>query len=158
MIKRILMLASCAFTACGFILPAFAAPPAALTPGDVHALVAPPAKGVRIVALWAPDCAYCEENLSALAAWQQKHADVDLVFVATDAIGQRDVLAARLKAVKLDAVPARAYTDATPDQINYLIDASWGGETPRTLVIRSDGTRKAFSGALSAERIADLMH
>lgn len=138
-------------------LPALAAPPVVLAATDVKALVAPPAKGVRIVALWALDCAYCEENLSALATWQRQHADVDLVFVATDSIGQSDVLTARLKAARLDAVPSRAYADATPDRINYLIDATWGGETPRTLVIRADGTRRAFSGALNAERIAGLM-
>jgi hypothetical protein len=150
--KRLLLLAALTVA-----MPAIAAPPTAFTPADVKALVAPPAKGVRIVALWALDCAYCEENLSALATWQRQHADVDLVFVATDAIGQRDALSARLKAAGLDSVPSRAYAEATPDRINYLIDPQWGGETPRTLVIRADGTRKAFSGALSAERISRLV-
>jgi hypothetical protein len=149
--RRLILLAALALTG-----PAFAAPPVAIAATDVKDLVAAPAKGVRIVALWALDCAYCEENLSALATWQRQHANVDLVFVATDSIGQRDVVAARLKAAGLDSVPARAYADATPDRINYLIDPNWGGETPRTLVIRADGTRKAFSGALSAERIASL--
>jgi hypothetical protein len=150
--KRLLLLAALTVA-----MPAIAAPPTAFTPADVKALVAPPAKGVRIVALWALDCAYCEENLSALATWQRQHADVDLVFVATDAIGQRDALSARLKAAGLDSVPSRAYAEATPDRINYLIDPQWGGETPRTLVIRADGTRKAFSGALSSDRIASLV-
>ena len=150
--KRLMLLTALMATA-----PAFAAPPVALASTDVKALVAPPAKGVRIIALWALDCAYCEENLAALATWQRQHADVDLAFVATDSMGQRDVLAARLKAARLDNVPSRAYADATPDRINYLIDPNWGGETPRTLVIRADGTRKAFSGALDAERIASLV-
>jgi len=150
--KRLLLLAALTVA-----MPAIAAPPTAFTPADVKALVAPPAKGVRIVALWALDCAYCEENLSALATWQRQHADVDLVFVATDSIGQRDALSARLKAAGLDSVPSRAYAEATPDRINYLIDPQWGGETPRTLVIRADGTRKALSGALSAERISRLV-
>lgn len=139
-------------------LPALAAPPTALAPTDVNTLVAPPGRGVRVVALWALDCAYCEENLSALSTWQRQHTDVELVFVATDSIGQHDALSARLKAAGLDGVPSRAYADATPDRINYLIDATWGGETPRTLVIRADGTRKSFSGALNAERIASLMN
>jgi hypothetical protein len=152
MMKHLILL-----TALTATVPAFAAPPVALASTDVQALVAPPAKGVRIVALWALDCAYCEENLAALATWQRQHADVDLAFIATDSMGQRDVLAARLKAAGLDGVPSRAYADATPDRINYLIDPGWGGETPRTLVIRADGTRKAFSGALNAERIAALM-
>jgi hypothetical protein len=150
--KRLLLLAALTVA-----MPVFAAPPSAFTAADVKALVAPPARGVRIVALWALDCAYCEENLSALATWQRQHADVDLVFVATDSIGQRDALGARLKAAGLDSVPSRAYADATPDRINYLIDPQWGGETPRTLVIRADGTRKAFSGALSSDRIASLV-
>jgi hypothetical protein len=151
-VKRSLLLAALTVA-----MPVFAAPPVSLTPADVKVLVAPPAKGVRIVALWALDCAYCEENLSALATWQRQHADVDLVFVATDSIGHRDALSARLKAAGVDSVPSRAYADATPDRINYLIDSQWGGETPRTLVIRADGTRKAFSGALSAEGIAGLV-
>jgi hypothetical protein len=150
--KRLMLLTALMATA-----PAFAAPPVALASTDVKALVAPPAKGVRIIALWALDCAYCEENLAALATWQRQHAEVDLAFVATDSMGQRDVLAARLKAARLDNVPSRAYADATPDRINYLIDPNWGGETPRTLVIRADGTRKAFSGALNTERIASLL-
>jgi len=150
--KRLLLLAGLTVA-----MPVFAAPPVAFAPADVKALVAPPARGVRIIALWALDCAYCEENLSALATWQRQHADVDLIFVATDSIGQRDALGARLKAAGLDSVPARAYADATPDRINYLIDPQWGGETPRTLVIRADGTRRAFSGALSAERIGGLV-
>lgn len=139
------------------LAPAYAAPPTALSAADVKALVAPPVKGIRIVALWALDCAYCEENLSALATYQRSHPDVDLVFVATDAIGQRDALEARLKAATLDGVPSRAYADATPDRINYTIDPEWGGETPRTLAIRADGTRKAVSGALTSERLAKLL-
>jgi hypothetical protein len=142
--------------ALGFAVPAFAAAPTVLTTDDVESLVAKPAKGVRVIAIWALDCAYCEENLTALANWQRQHADVDLVFVATDSIGQRSALEARLKAAHLDAVPSRAYGESTPDRINFLIDPAWGGETPRTMVIKADGTRRALSGALTTERIATL--
>lgn len=136
---------------------AFAAPPTALAPGDVAALLKPPAKGVRLIALWSLDCAYCEQNLAALRAYQRQHTDVDLVFVATDAIGQADALDARLKAARLDDVPSRAYTDATPERIDFMIDPAWGGETPRTLAIRADGSRKGVSGALDAKRVASLV-
>ncbi|MDQ0011245.1 hypothetical protein J2T07_003455 [Luteibacter jiangsuensis] len=136
---------------------ASAAIPTVLTPFDTKALVAPPGKGVRIVALWSLDCAYCEENLAALLAFQRSHADVELIFVATDPVSERAALEARLKAASLDAVPSRAYADATPERINFLIDPTWGGETPRTLAIKADGTRKAMSGALDAGRIAKLV-
>lgn len=137
--------------------PAWASAPQPLASGDVAGFVKPPATGVRIVAIWALDCAYCEENLSALAAFQQQRKGVDLVFVATDPVSQNDALTARLKAAHLDGVPSRAYADATPDRINFLIDPEWGGETPRTLVIHADGSRKAYSGALNAARIASLV-
>lgn len=142
---------------CLMALPALAGSPSVLLPADAQALVEPPAKGARIVALWSLDCAYCEQNLAALRDYQRGHRDVDLVFVATDPMEQRDALHARLKAARLDDVPLRAYADATPDRINFLIDPTWGGETPRTLVIKADGSRKAVSGALDAGRIASLM-
>ncbi|HEY4292881.1 hypothetical protein [Luteibacter sp.] len=138
-------------------MPSFAAPPVPLNTTDVDALVAKPAKGTRIIALWALDCAYCEQNLKALADWQRKHADVDLVFVATDPMSQSVTLEARLKAAHVDTVPSRAYAESTPDRINFLIDPAWGGETPRTMVIKSDGTRRALSGALTTARISKLL-
>lgn len=148
----------CALLLAALVPPVLAASsPQPLRPADVATLVAPPTKGVRVIALWSLDCAYCEQNLSALRVYQRTHADIDLVFVATDAIDHAAALAARLKAAKLDDVPSRAYGDATPDRINYLIDPDWGGETPRTIVIKADGSRKGVSGALDAARVAKLV-
>ena len=138
-------------------MPAFAAPPVALGTADVEALLAVPAKGARIIAIWSLDCAYCEQNLSALRTYQRAHADVDLLFVATDPMSQSAALERRLKMAKLDDVPSRAYAESTPDRINFLLDQTWGGETPRTLVIKADGTRRAASGALDTARIAKLL-
>jgi hypothetical protein len=137
--------------------PAFAGE--ALRPLDaaaVPALVKPPVHGVRVIALWALDCAYCEENLGALYKLAHARKDIDFVAVATDAMNQVDAIRARLHAIGLDDAPSRAYADATPDRINYLIDPTWGGETPRTLVIHADGTREAYSGALDAQRLAKI--
>jgi iron complex outermembrane receptor protein len=140
--------------------PAFAqaAPLAALSATDVPALLKPPAHGERIVAIWALDCAYCEANMQALAKLQRAHPhEIELVTVATDDIAQqRAALERRLHAAGMDAYPARAYAAATPERINYLIDPGWGGETPRTLVIRADGTRAGISGALTAQMLQKL--
>jgi len=149
--------ALCALAVFSMAAPVRAAAPTPLAAADVGALVAAPAKGSKVLALWSLDCAYCEENLAALRTYQRQHADVQLVYVATDPMAQRDALAQRLKDAKLDDVPARAYTDATPDRLNFMIDPTWGGETPRTLVIRADGSREAYSGALTPERVAKLL-
>jgi len=148
------MLFACALS---LAAPAFAAPPVALGTADVEALLAVPAKGARVVAIWSLDCAYCEQNLSALRDYRRAHADIDLVFVATDPVSQSAALERRLEAAKLEDVPSRAYAESTPDRINFLIDPAWGGETPRTLVIKADGTRRALSGALDARRIEKLL-
>jgi hypothetical protein len=137
-------------------LPAFAGSLQPLDAAGVPALVKPPAHGVRVVALWALDCAYCEENLSALAKLAGSGKSIEFIAVATDPVSQSDAIRARLHTAALDKVDARAYTDVTPDRINYLIDPEWGGETPRTLVIRADGSRKAYSGALDAKRLAEI--
>ncbi len=138
------------------VAPVFASDLQPLDAAGVPVLVKPPAHGVRVIALWALDCAYCEENLSALAKLANSGKNIDFVAVATDPVSQAEAIRARLHAAGLDKVDARAYTEVTPDRINYLIDPEWGGETPRTLVIRADGSRKAYSGALDARRLAEI--
>ena len=129
-----------------------------LAAADVAALLQPPSHGARIIALWSLDCAYCEPNLEALATLQRAHpADIELVTVTTDSIGMRTGIEARLHKMKMDVYPARAYAEASPERINFLIDQSWGGETPRVLVIRANGSRLAISGALTPAQLRKLL-
>lgn len=128
-----------------------------LSAADVPSLLQPPAHGERIIALWALDCAYCEPNLEALATLQRAHPhDIELVTVATDNIEQRDAIEQRLIHAKVADYRARAYAEASPERINFLLDPHWGGETPRVLVIRADGSRLGFSGALTSEQLQKL--
>jgi iron complex outermembrane receptor protein len=129
----------------------------ALTAADVPALLAPPPHGERLIALWALDCAYCEPNLQALARLQQAHPQaIELVTVATDDMAHRSAIEKRLQAAGVSAWPSRAYADATPERLNYLIDPDWGGETPHLLVIRADGSHVGYSGELTAKQLQAL--
>jgi hypothetical protein len=141
------------------LLPAtaFADSVQTLTAADVPALLQPPAHGERIIALWSLDCAYCEPNLEALAALQRAHPrDIELITLATDSIEQRDAIEARLHSMKMATYPARAYAEASPERISFLLDPHWGGETPRVLVIRADGSRLGISGALTPAQLQKL--
>ena len=134
-----------------------AAAPVALKAEAVPALLKPPAHGVRVLALWSLDCAYCESNLQALMKLQRAHPhEIELIAVATDSVAQKDALAQRLRAAGVDALPSRAYADDTPDRINYLIDPDWGGELPRTLIIRANGSRTGISGQLTPDKLASI--
>jgi hypothetical protein len=128
-----------------------------LAAADVPALLAPPAHGERLIALWALDCAYCEPNLQALARLQQAHPEaIELVTVATDDMTHEAAIEKRLATAGMTAWPARAYADATPERLNYLLDPKWGGETPRVLVIRADGSRHGYSGELTTKQLQAL--
>lgn len=128
-----------------------------LDASQIPALLAPPAHGERLLALWSLECAYCEGNLHALADIQRAHADqVELVTVATDSISAVKEISERLRNAGMGAYPARAFADETPDRLNYLLDPLWGGELPRVLVIRSDGSRHGYSGLLDAGTVRKL--
>ena len=59
--------------------------------------------------------------------------------------------------MKMDGYPARAYAEASPERINFLLDPNWGGETPRVLVIRADGSRLGISGELTPAQLQKLL-
>lgn len=129
----------------------------ALDAGDVAALLAPPAHGARLLALWALDCAYCEPNLAALAALQRAHpGDFKLVTIATDPVTERAAITARLRQAGVAGYPAYAYTEAVPERLNFLLDPQWGGETPRVLLIRADGSHLGISGELTPAQLKKL--
>jgi hypothetical protein len=129
-----------------------------LSAADVPALLKAPTHGERVIALWALDCAYCEPNLEALAALQRANPhDIELIIVTTDSIALRAPIEARLRSMKMDVYPVRAYAEASPERINFLLDPQWGGETPRVLVIRADGSRRGVSGALTPAALHKLL-
>lgn len=138
-------------------MPALAVDVHPLGTSQVASLVSPPVRGERLVALWSLECAYCEANLKALAQIQRAHPDqVELVTVATDSIDAGREIASRLHKAGMDAYPARAFADDMPDRLNYLLDPHWGGELPRVLVIRADGSRRGYSGLLDAALLRKL--
>ncbi|HEV7122418.1 MAG TPA: hypothetical protein VGN24_03210 [Rhodanobacter sp.] len=132
-----------------FPVLAMAGPLQPLAASDIATFLKPPAHGERIIALWALNCAYCESNLEALAKLQRAHPrDLGLVMLPTDGIERRQAISARLRHMKMDGHSNRAYADAAPERLNFLLDPSWGGETPRVLLIRADGSRLGISGQL----------
>lgn len=129
-----------------------------LAASNIATLLKPPAHGERIIALWALDCAYCEPNLEALAKLQRAHPrDLELVIVTTDSIERRQAIETRLQKMKMDGYPNRAYAEASPERLSFLLDPNWGGETPRVLVIRADGSRLGISGELTPAQMGKLL-
>ncbi|MCW0202386.1 MAG: hypothetical protein OJI74_10995 [Rhodanobacter thiooxydans] len=121
---------------------------------NVSPLQHPPAHGTPIHAPWSRDCPKSEPNLEALAGLQRANPHgIELVTVTTDSIALRTAIEVRLRSMKMDGYPARAYAEASPEHINFLLDPDWGGETPRVLVIRADGSLRGISGALTPAQL-----
>jgi len=140
-------------------MPALAqAPPLQpLAASDIPALLKPPAHGTRIIAIWALDCVYCEANMRTLTNVVEAHPDrYQLVTVATDRYALHTQIAARLAAMHMGGYPARAYAEASPERLNFLLNPKWGGETPRTELIRADGSRLGISGELTPAQMRML--
>jgi iron complex outermembrane receptor protein len=141
-----------------FPVLAIAGPVQPLAASDVAMLLEPPAHGERIITVWALDCAYCEPNLEALAKLQRDHPrKLELVIVTTDSIERRQAIDARLRQMKLDGYPNLAYAEASPERLNFLLDPDWGGETPRVMVIRADGSRLGISGELTPAQLRKIL-
>lgn len=129
-----------------------------LTAADVAGLVTAPEQGSRILMLWSLACMYCEPNMQALARLQRAHPELlSLVTVSTDDVSKHaDEIADRLQAAGMAEYPARAYAAPVPQRINYLIDPTWGGELPRTVILHADGSRQAVSGLLTSEQLQNI--
>ena len=147
-----------ALLACTMLpLMAHAAAVTPLAASDIPALTKPPTHGERIIALWSLDCVYCEANLKALARVQQRHPrEVELILVATDNPSREQAVVEHLQKIGMIGFRAQYYAEASPERLNFLLDPEWGGELPRTLVIRADGSRSGISGGLSPSQLGRI--
>ena len=98
--------------------------------------------------LWDLDCVYCVQSLKNLAAAQKKNPSLRIVTVATDDVGEREAIAARLRELGVSS-EAYAFGSASPvEALRYTIDPAWRGEKPRAYFYRGDGQRRAVTGVL----------
>ena len=130
-----------------------------LTPQEIPALLKPPAQGERILMFWGLDCVYCEPNMQALAKLQRAHPkQIEFITVDTDDIQtNRAAIVKRLAAVPgMQDFAARAYTEASPERMNFLVDPGWGGVLPHTIVVFANGKRIAMNGLLTPKQLRSI--
>jgi hypothetical protein len=103
--------------------------------------------------LWDLECPYCVKSMRNLAQAQKKDPGLLVVTISTDSIQEADALGKRLKETGIRGA-AYAFGEESQDALRFVIDATWRGEKPRAYLYMADGQRRAFSGVLTAERIA----
>lgn len=125
---------------------------------DVPALLQTPRARPLIVEIWSLDCSYCRENIARIVQWRRSaKQSVDVVMVAMDGPEQAEMLnhvlapLARDGRISLARMPQYANAEAITERLRAALDPGWQGETPRTIILRADGTRHASSGLLTPQ-------
>ena len=139
--------------------PLAAAEPAIKSFGpDSFAQIAASAGGKpQVVMIWSLDCSYCEPSFEALARAQRRGLKV--VTIATDP--EHDGEARTLIRQKLAKSGLHAKTWAfglaPPEQLRHVIDPKRQGEMPRSYWFDGKGQVRAYSGLITAERVASML-
>jgi hypothetical protein len=107
-----------------------------------------------ILALWSLDCAYCGEDLAALAEVVRRHPEIALVTVCTD---ERDNAAAAARFLDKAALPSHErwqFAAADAERLRFTIDRQWYGELPRSYFYDAAHRVQALSGRPPADWLA----
>jgi thiol-disulfide isomerase/thioredoxin len=139
--------------------PLAAAEPAIKSFGpDSFAQIAASAKGQpQVVMVWSLDCSYCEPSFAALAKAQR--GGLKVVTIATDSADDQEAVALIEKKLASAGLQAQAWAfgPAPADQLRHAIDPKWRGEMPRSYWFDGKGQVRAYSGLITAERIATML-
>lgn len=103
-----------------------------------------------LMLLWSVDCPPCFKELASIQKLKQKHLQLNLVLVNTDA--NEEALPEQFKIIQefqLDDFPNFHFAEDQGDQNRFLIDPHWYGELPRSYFVTKDGEFHGKSGVIS---------
>ncbi len=104
-----------------------------------------------ILSLWSVTCAPCREDLAILSGLRERHPDLPIILVSTDAIGVRDDALWVLEQHGLQDLPSWMFADDFAEPLRFSIDPQWFGELPRSYFYAPDHSVTAHSGVLKPE-------
>lgn len=124
-----------------------------LARGDYGRLVAELPRPA-VVMFWALDCAYCREEMQALAPWLRRQRGIALATINTDGAELAAQSAPVIARAGLPAGNAWIFADV-PERLRHEVDPAWYGELPRTHLLGRDGSVETVSGTLTRERLQE---
>lgn len=103
-----------------------------------------------LMLLWSVDCPPCFKELAIIQKLQQKHEDLAVVIINTDANdeinGERKDI---IEKFELSNFTNFHFVDGEGDQSRFFIDPNWYGELPRSYFFESDGKSHGKSGLVN---------
>ena len=125
---------------------------------DSFAQIAASAGGKpQVVMVRSLDCSYCEPSFQALAEAQRRGLKV--VTIAADPADEDEATTLILRKLAKSGLRAEtgAFGPAPTEQLRHAIDPKWRGEMPRSYWFDGKGQMRAYSGLITAERIATML-
>ncbi|MDN5869487.1 MAG: TlpA family protein disulfide reductase [Nitrococcus sp.] len=105
-----------------------------------------------LLVLWSLRCLPCREEMDLLADMRRQHPDLEVVFISTDGVNRRDMVAGALAQHGLEN--AESWIFAGPVQrLRYAIDPAWYGVLPRSYFYDANHERVAVNGSLEKAQI-----
>lgn len=106
-----------------------------------------------ILAFWSVSCSHCPSELRALAQFQHRYPQLEIVLVATDT-PQDAADASRLAAgYGLAGSEQWIFADEVPERLRFAIDRRWHGELPRTYFFDGRNAPAGVSGVIPPEKL-----
>ena len=125
--------------------------------GDFEILLKTRAGRPLIIHYWSVTCPACVAELSQWAALIGARKDIDIVFVDTDDLEERDRAAMRLEKAALAGAVHYAFADSFAEKLYFEVDHDWRGELPFTVLVAQDGSRKTIAGGLDDPDMVDWL-
>ncbi|MBE0627499.1 MAG: TlpA family protein disulfide reductase [Burkholderiales bacterium] len=99
-----------------------------------------------VLAFWSVYCEPCRKEMPLWERMVGEHPQIDVILVATDAPGERDLVLKFLQGNPPGAAELWAFADDYADPLRYAVDRSWRGELPRTYFFDAAHRYEARSG------------
>ena len=125
--------------------------------GDYETLLKARAGRPLIVHFWSVTCPACVAELPQWAKLTEARKDIDIIFVDTDDVEERDRAALRVEKAGLAGAAHYGFADSFAEKLYFEVDHDWRGELPFTVLVTKEGARKTITGGVDDPEVVNWL-
>jgi len=108
-----------------------------------------------ILVVWSIECLPCREELELISNIKKQYENINMVFLSTDELAQKEMINSILKTYKLLNQDNWIFKKSNSPALKFALDPNWYGELPRSYFYDSQHKRVGISGKLAKENVLD---